>query len=184
MLGGDFAYDTHVHERVCTEGAVYTHWQRFLVAWRRECWRRNWSRLKVAGIIRSPKRAKSERVVELVIGNMSGWILQDVGSVARPWEHPLFWGGDGPPLLLSLATHLLLPTTGLGWKQESNWVSYSQGLSPCVLTVSSCIRVSLRFSDFSIRLFACDPGQPTEATPEVHRFNLANCTDPARFVYC
>ncbi|KAK1127146.1 hypothetical protein K0M31_003694 [Melipona bicolor] len=34
---------------------------------------------------------------------MSGWILQDVGSVARPWEHPLFWGGDGPPLLLLLS---------------------------------------------------------------------------------
>lgn len=53
----------------------------------------------MAGMIASPKRARSERVVELVIGNMSGWILQDVGSVARPWEHPLFWGGDGPPLL-------------------------------------------------------------------------------------
>lgn len=56
------------------------------VYWARRC---NWNSLEVAGIIRSPKRAKSERVVELVIGNMSGWILQDVGSVARPWEHPL-----------------------------------------------------------------------------------------------
>lgn len=72
----------------------------------------------MAGIIRSPKRAKSERVVELVIGNMSGWILQDVGSVARPWEHPLFWGGGPrPPPCLSLPPPPLLlplvpPTSG------------------------------------------------------------------------
>lgn len=65
--------------------------------WERIPRRCNWNSLEVAGITRSPKRAKSERVVELVIGNMSGWILQDVGSVARPWEHPLFWGGGPPP---------------------------------------------------------------------------------------
>lgn len=58
--------------------------------WKRAC---NWNRLQVLRIIRSPKRA-SERVVELVIGNMSGWILQDVGSVARPREQPPFWGGS------------------------------------------------------------------------------------------
>lgn len=51
----------------------------------------------------------SERVVELVIGNMSGWIQQDVGSVAPPREHPLFWGGigggGGGSLPLPLLTH-------------------------------------------------------------------------------
>lgn len=68
-----------------------------------------WNSLEVAGIIRSPKQAKSERVVELVIGNMSGWILQDVGSVARPWEYPPFLGWRcpadtprPPPLFLHL----------------------------------------------------------------------------------
>lgn len=76
--------------------------------WERIPRRCNWNSLEVAGIIRSPKRAKSERVVELVIGNMSGWILQDVGSVARPWEHPLFWGGGPPPPPGSLS---LVPPT-------------------------------------------------------------------------
>lgn len=111
----------------------------------------------MAGIIGSPKRAKSERVVELVIGNMSGWILQDVGSVARPWEHPLFWGGDGPPLLL------LPPTSASDDRARLEAGIKLSFILAGTLTLStdrkllSRVPVSLRFSDFSIHADSLHP---------------------------
>lgn len=94
----------------------------------------------------------------MVIGNMSGWILQDVGSVARPWEHPLFWGG-GPPSSLSLPSPLVPPTSGPddGGRGEAGIkLSFILAGTLTLYTVRKVVLhvpASLRTSDFRIDWF-------------------------------
>lgn len=123
----------------------------------------------MTGIIRSPKRAKSERVVELVIGNMSGWILQDVGSVARPWEHPLFWGGVGPPLLPPWPPIPVFDDRGSGGSR--NQIEFHTRRDSHPVYCPQPRASGYRFASLilvSVRLFVSDPDHPSRSTPIKH----------------
>lgn len=151
--------------------------------WERIPRRCNWNSLEVAGIIRSPKRAKSERVVELVIGNMSGWILQDVGSVARPWEHPLFWGGGPPPPPGSLS--LVPPTSASddGGRGEAGIkLSFILAGTLTLCTVRKLVRPRYTFPYRSALLILGSAGFRRLILPALY-FNVDNRVDLTKSKY-